>query len=490
MADPVLLVNANRTRPPIAPLALDYLAGALDAAARPYSVADLCFADSVAGELASAVANQAPLLVAITFRNTDDCYCATRHSFIPQLEALVAQVRQVTDAPVVVGGAGYSTAPEGILRRVGADFGIRGDGERALVELAQALQSRSDPTAIAGLVCRERGKIRANAPAWAPLAEGPLARRAVDNERYFREGGQGGVETKRGCPRGCIFCADHLGKGTGVRVRPPAAVAEEMMSLAARGVDCFHLCDSEFNVDAGHAEAVCRELVARGGADRLQWYAYLAPKPFSPEMARLMKPAGCAGINFGTDSGDAEMLRRLGRDHTPEDIAGAVRACRENDIPVMIDLLLGAPGETRQSVETTVGLMKQVEPTCVGVALGVRIYPGTLLAKMCQTHFRTSEKVSDTFLRAPDHLGALVGEIEGNDDLALPLFYLEPALGGNPVGLLKELIAGDERFFFGWPDDTQADYNYDDNPELTRAIADGHRGAYWDILRKLRGLGP
>jgi radical SAM superfamily enzyme YgiQ (UPF0313 family) len=476
MADPVLLVNANRTRPPIAPLALDYLADALGAAGRPYSVVDLCFAESIVGELASAVANQAPLLVAITFRNTDDCYCATRHSFIPQLQALVAQVRQVTDAPVVVGGAGYSTAPEGILRRVGADFGLRGDGERALVELAQTLASKGDPTGIAGLVWGERGEIRANAPAWAPLAEGPLARRAVDNERYFREGGQGSVETKRGCPRGCIFCADHLGKGTGVRVRPPAAVAEEMMSLAARGVDCFHLCDSEFNVDAGHAEAVCRELIARGGADRLQWYAYLAPRPFSPEMARSMKQAGCAGINFGTDSGDAEMLRRLGRDHTPEDIVGAVRACRENGIPVMIDLLLGAPGETRQSVETTIRLMKQIEPTCVGVGLGVRIYPDTAIART---------------LRVPDRgPEGLVGEIEGNDDLALPLFYLEPALGDNPVGLLKELIAGDERFFFGWPDDTQADYNYDDNPELTRAIADGHRGAYWDILRKLRGLGP
>jgi len=474
MSQAVLLVNANRTRPPIAPLALDYLAEGLDEARMPYSVLDLCFAESVEAALTGALKSETPLLVAVTFRNTDDCYCATRHSFIPGLRALVTQVRELTDSPVVLGGAGYSVAPEGILDRVGGGYGIRGDGEGPLVALAQALRDGHEPRAIPGLVWREGAEMRSNPPAWGPVAQAPLARRAVDNERYFREGGQGAVETKRGCPRGCVFCADHLGKGTRARLRPPAAVAEEMTSLAARGVDCFHLCDSEFNVDAGHAEAVCEELVACGASEGLTWYAYLAPTPFSARMAELMERAGCAGINFGTDSGDPAMLRRLGRDHTPEDIAAGVDACHENDIPVMIDLLLGAPGETRESVGTTIGLMKRVAPTCVGVTLGARVYPGTRLAAQ---------------LGVPGwRIPGLVGGTEGNDDLAMPVFYLEPALGEDPVGLLRELIAGDQRFFFGWPDDVQADYNYDDNPELTRAIADGHRGAYWDILRKVRGL--
>ncbi len=474
MPRPVLLVNANRTRPPIAPLALDYLAQALDDARTACSVLDLCFAESVEGALADTLNDQTPLLVAITLRNTDDCYCATRHSFIPDLQALVAQVRRLTEAPVVLGGAGYSVAPEGILKRTGADYGIRGDGEEPLAELARALADGRGVESIPGLVWREGEEARSNPAAWPPLAQGPLARRAVDNERYFREGGQAGVETTRGCPHGCIFCADHLGKGRGVRLRPPAAVAEEMMTLAARGVNCFHLCDSEFNVDAGHVEAVCEELGARGAAGRLRWYAYLSPTPFSTAMARLMRESGCAGINFGTDSGDAAMLRRLGRDHTPADIAAAVGACRGNGIPVMIDLLLGAPGETPESVEGTVRLMKELEPTCIGVALGVRVYPGTELARQLGLPGRP----------AP----GLIGEVEGNDDLAMPMFYLEPALDDDPVGLLKGLIGGDQRFFFGWPDEAQADYNYDDNRELVQAIGEGHRGAYWDILRKLRGL--
>ena len=92
-----------------------------------------------------------------------------------------------------------------------------------------------------------------------------------------------------------------------------------------------------------------------------------------------MRRAGCVGINFGTDSGDAEMLRRLGRSDRPEEIAGAVAACHEHGIVVMLDLLLGGPGETRESTRTLT-LMKEVEAERVGVSLGLRVYPGTRFA--------------------------------------------------------------------------------------------------------------
>ncbi len=473
MAGHVLLVNPNRIKPPIAPLALDHLAEALTAAGLPHAVCDLCFADSPAEALEQTLSADEPLLVAVTFRNTDDCYCATQHSFIPDLQELVGTIRRHTTAPIVLGGSGYSVAPEGILRRVGADFGIAGDGERPLVELATALLDKAEPDGIPGLVWPDGTTVHTNPPAWAPPPAAPLARRAVDNERYFLEGGQLGIEMKRGCPFRCVYCADPLGKGSAIRPRPPDAVASEMLALASRGIDCFHTCDSEFNNDPDHAAAVCRALTERHAADALSWYTYCAPTPFPPELARLMRQAGCVGVNFGADSADPGMLQRLGRRHSPDGISSAAEACRDNGIAVMFDLLLGAPGETRESVASTIRFMKQTGADCIGVALGVRIYAGTPLAR------RLGPRSADAGLR---------GHVDDNEDLAMPIFYVEPELGDAPVELLKDLIAGDQRFFFGWPDDTQADYNYDDNPELVQAIADGHRGAYWDILRKVRGL--
>ena len=476
MPAPVVLVNPNRIRPPIAPLGLEYLADALADAGIAYTVVDQCFADGPVDALHAVLLAQEPLLVAVTFRNTDDCYCATQHSFLPDLASTVADIRSLTAAPIVLGGAGYSVAPVGILRRVGADFGIRGDGERPLAMLARALLDGCDATHIPGLVFRDGDAVRENPPVWSEVRQRPLSRSALDNGRYFREGGQAGIETKRGCPMSCVYCADELGKGSVVRVRRPEAVAEEMLSLAARGVDCFHNCDAEFNCDPEHAAAVCRALIDQGAAERLTWYAYCSPTPFSAELASLMRRAGCVGVNFGADSGNAEMLRALGRIHTPADIADATRWCRGEGMAVMLDLLIGLPGETETTVAESIAFLKGLRANCFGVALGVRVYPGTALSGDMQRRLEAGETQG------------FRGRTEGNDDLAMPLFFLAPELGDDPVGLIKRLIDGDQRFFFGWPDDEQAGYNYDDNPELTQTVRDGARGAYWDILRRLRGL--
>ena len=79
----------------------------------------------------------------------------------------------------------------------------------------------------------------------------------------------------------------------------------------------------------------------------MRWYAYCTPAPFSEELSLAMRDAGCAGVNFGVDHGDERMLRRLRRPYAPEDIENVTRWCREAGMAVMLDLLLGSPGETR-----------------------------------------------------------------------------------------------------------------------------------------------
>ena len=63
-----------------------------------------------------------------------------------------------------------------------------------------------------------------------------MTRRWVDNRRYFREGGQAGIETKRGCPCRCVYCADPVAKGRQTRTRPPEAVADEVERLLEQGI--------------------------------------------------------------------------------------------------------------------------------------------------------------------------------------------------------------------------------------------------------------
>lgn len=461
----VALINTNRMRPPIAPIGLEYVGEALIAAGHTVDVLDLCWAADPTDAVARFLAAAEYRLVGLTLRNTDDCSLGGR-SFLADFAASVRAVRRHSDALLVAGGIGFSVMPEVALEASGADAGIWGEGEFALPELAHRLERGEDWRTVPGLVRRQGEAWRRNPPAFGDLETlPPFARDLVDGRRYFAEGGQAGIETKRGCPCHCIYCADPVAKGATVRMRPPAAVAGEIERLLARGIDHVHTCDAEFNQPQAHALAVCREMADRGLGERLRWYAYCSPAPFSPQLATAMARAGCAGINFGADSGDAAMLRRLGRAYGPDAIVDAVRHCREAGMAVMLDLLLGGPGETAESIARTISLVKQAAPDRAGISLGLRVYPGTPLAAMAER-------------------GQLADGLSGDATGAEPLFYLEPALAATATALIERLVAGDERFLFLSTADAERSYNYNANEVLEAAIRKGHRGAYWDILRR------
>lgn len=462
------LINTNRIRPPIAPIGLEYVAEAINAAGHAPAILDLCWEDDWQEAIRRFVTSETPSVVGMTLRNTDDCMMSGGHSYIPEFRAMVQAVRSLTDAPVVAGGAGFSVMPEAVLDRSGAHYGIWGDGEFSFVELVDRLAAQTCLDDVPQLVRREGHIWRRGPTVYNELHRLPeMSRSWFDNTRYFREGGQAGFETRRGCPCGCTYCADPVAKGSQVRTRPPAAVGSEIAALLRHGIDHLHTCDSEFNIPPDYAMAVCAELQRRRLGDRCRWYAYCAPAPFPPALAQAMRAAGCAGINFGADSGDAAMLRRLGRWYSPDAIEHAVRTAREHGMVTMVDLLLGAPGETLQSLRRTIELMQRVAPERVGISLGVRIYPGT--------------RLGERMLR-----GELDSGLTGGPEPEKPVYYLAPAVAHRGDDLLRDMIGGDQRFFYAAaaPD---RDYNYTNNDILENAIARGYRGAYWDILRRLTG---
>lgn len=472
------LINTNRMRPPIAPVGLDYVAGAVRRAGAAVDVVDLGLAPDPERAVRDYFARHTPRLVGLSLRNVDDCFWPGAAWFVPELAATVRAVRALTDAPIVLGGVGYSIFARQVLEYCGADFGIRGDGELSLPALlGELVDGGRRYEQVAGLLWRQDDVLRANVPAWPDALSVPTERDAVDNAAYFHLGGQMGVETKRGCNRHCTYCADPLAKGSALRLRDPDEVAAEFRSLLDRGIDAFHLCDAEFNLPPDHARAVCDALIRHGLGERMRWYAYLAVVPFDADLAERMRRAGCAGINFTSDAASLTMLNAYRQPHRPDDLAAAVRWCREHGIAVMTDLLLGGPGETPKTAAESIAFFQQIDPDCAGAALGIRLYPETAVTAQ---------------LEAEGPLAANPGihrRYEGPIDLLRPTFYVSPSLGERPAALICDLIAGDSRFFAPADDavpiaESPTGYNYNENRELTEAIARGARGAYWDILRR------
>jgi radical SAM superfamily enzyme YgiQ (UPF0313 family) len=474
------LINVNRMKPAIGPLGLDYIACTARQAGIETDILDLCFTDDITQTLKHYFSRHNPYLVGISLRNSDDCFWPSGQWFIPDLAEIIKLLRGITDAPVVLGGVGFSIFPERILEYTGADFGIHGDGEQAIISLLRELKGSRDFEKVDGLIWQENGKLRKNEPAWPKQLSLPVSRDAVDNKRYFNEGGQCGLETKRGCNRQCIYCADPLAKGTQSRLRAPAEVADEVQALLNQGIDVLHLCDAEFNIPRQHTMEICNEFIARQFSEKLRWYTYMAVLPFDAELAGAMRKAGCVGINFTGDSACTSMLEKYRQVHRRNDIASAVKLCRENNIKVMIDLLLGGPGETPETVKETIDFIKEISPDCAGAALGIRIYPGTEMARIVESEgIENNQNIRRHY--------------EGGADFFRPTFYISSALGQQTAELVRDIIAGDQRFFEPMPElqseDAPTDHNYNDNTQLVEAIAQGARGAYWDILHQLRTNG-
>ncbi len=474
------LVNTNRMVPPIAPIGLDYTASSLAMAGYDVELLDLCMAADPTAEIERYFSSHTPELIGLSFRNTDDCFWPSATSFVSVLQRDIAGIRARSDAPIVLGGAGYSLFAERILRLTGADFGVRGDGEAALASLLSELRSERKFERVPGLIYRHKNEVRMNSPAWPRTVSLKTQRDFVDNSAYFAQGGQIGVETKRGCARRCIYCADPVVKGHTSRTRDPRDVADEIECLLQSGIDVLHLCDPEFNLPPAHASDVCEELIRRQLGRRLRWYAYLAVVPFSDKLAALMRRAGCVGINFTSDAASPAMLQTYGQPHRFEDLQSAVTNCRRNGISVMLDMLLGGPGETVDTLTETIRGFQQLNPDCAGAALGVRVYPGTPLA-----HIAAQEGPWET---NPN----LRRRCSGPVDLLQPTFYISAALGDRPADLVRDLIGSDHRFFPPQPESGNpegADHNYSGNRLLVERIAAGERGAYWDILRRPSPLG-
>jgi len=467
MARGILLINTNVARPPVSPIGLEYVGEALVEAGVPVQVLDLSFEADWRASLAGELAGQEPVVVGLTVRNTDDCSFASRWSFLPWLREVVIEVRKSSDAPVFLGGVGFSTLPEPVLRATQADGGIEGDGEEAAPALVNSLVKGEDITRLPGMVYWRDGGVVRNPRADVDLRHLPVPRRRLfDNVRYQQLGAMVGVETKRGCRQKCIYCADPVARGARVRLRPPETVVLELRDLLEQGVSWLHLCDSEFNLPLKHAKDVCRAIIDSGLGDRIRWYCYCSPVPFDRELARLMKGAGCGGINFGVDSLCDEQLQRLGRVHSEADVQQLVRLLRSERINYIFDLLIGGPGETEETVRVTVDRVREFGVSLAGIAVGVRVYPGTPLGKA----------VAGEVIRE--------GLYPGADDYEQPVFYLSPSLGGSAGSLIERLVGDDTRFLTLGKPGEEGSYNYAGDELLSRLIGQGARGAYWDIIRR------
>jgi len=408
----VLLISANREfiPDPIFPLGLAYIAAATECAGHQVSVADLCFEHSPIQKLQQRIRTFDPEVIGLSVRNVDNAAYPLTVDYLASHREVIDAIREKTQASIVLGGSGFSILPEAYMQALGADYGIKGEGEQAFTSLLEALKNQRDAGTIPGVLARNKhpaDNLQVQTPAKTNPAWGNNARPArqlFNYARYVRRGGTGNIQTKRGCVFKCNYCTYPLLEGSRFRVRDAGDVVDEIEALLRDyGPHPVFFVDSILNFPRGHVEGICEEILRRKLTVR--WSCYATPVKLDRKQAQLMARAGCEGIELGTDAVDDEQLKRLGKSFDAATVFRANRHCLEAGLRVCHTLVFGGPGETESTIRNTCHALHTMRPTAVVAMTGVRVYPGTPLAKQ------------------------LLASGQADSDIGLtPAFYIEPAV--------------------------------------------------------------
>jgi radical SAM superfamily enzyme YgiQ (UPF0313 family) len=443
----VLLIATNRmlTPFPVYPIGVDYVATALEDRHQVRVLDMAC--DGAEARLLAACRELEPEVVGLSIRNVDSAETSDPEGFIPDLERLAAVVRQQSRAHLVLGGPGFSIFPQALMKRLGADFGLAGEGER-LAEFLDGLAA-GHVTAVPGLLV---GEPLLRPP--APLA-GPPVRRLTSTEtvaHYLAWGGMLNVQTKRGCPYLCSYCTYPGIEGHNLRLFDPDSVAREWQLLVGAGAKFLFVTDAVFNSDVRHnldiADALAQARVA------VPWGAFFAPRRPSPGYYRRLREAGLTHAEFGTESLSPAMLERYRKPFTVADALAAHAEARAAGIHVAHYIMLGGPGETEATVQETLDRCDQMDDAALFLFCGVRIYPGTPLHT----------------------LAVREGQVDSTDDLLAPRFYAPAAISVETIrGMVAARARGRRHWVLGSGDADMA-------AVVKRMYQRGYVGPLWDRL--------
>lgn len=398
----MLLISTNtETCPsPVYPVALGRLAGALAQAGHTVRQYDVL----VHGleRLPQMLAESRPDLVGISLRNIDNIDSSSSRFYLDGCRQMVTAVRARTAAPIVIGGSGFSLFPARILEDTGADYGVAGPGERALCALLEAVRAGKTPTGIPGLL--RRGIAAPLAPPAGPVFTRPLHDPEII--RYYSDNGSMiGLQTKRGCPRNCIYCTYPQLDGNGITWADPVELVDEVERLVKDyQVRYFFAADSVFNLDRARELAFAEEICRRG--IRISWGAFFLPAGLDRPYLSTLRRSGLRHVEFGTDSLSDTVLRVYEKDFTVADVLEASALTQEARLQRAHYLILGGPGETPDTLRETMRNAEKITQSVFFPFAGLRIYPGTPL------HDRA---VREGML-APGH------------DCLEPVFYFAPGL--------------------------------------------------------------
>ena len=389
---------------PTIPLGLACVATAARRAGHDCSFLDLLLEATPREAVQDRVITFCPDVIGISVRNVDDQNMQNPRFLLEETRTVIKICRANSSAPIVLGGAGYSLFPDAMLTFLQADYGVAGEGEEVFPALLDCLARQADPGALPGV--HAAGISQALEPTFAAALDAlPLPDESVwaaldpsTPDLWIP------IQSRRGCPNDCSYCATFRIQGRRIRSRSPRATVEHIARLTALGFQRFYFVDNSFNIPEAHALELCDHL--RDLQPMVRWRCILYPHRVEEKLVRAMADAGCVEAALGFESGSAQVLTAMNKRFDALEVLRISQLLATHGIRRIGFLLFGGPGETRESVEESLRFARSLGLDQLRITIGIRIYPGTPLAQRA----------------------AAEGRIAPDDDLLRPRFYVAPGL--------------------------------------------------------------
>jgi anaerobic magnesium-protoporphyrin IX monomethyl ester cyclase len=281
--------------------------------------------------------------------------------YFPWAANLAQNIKEILDVPIVFGGPHPTSVPENVLKHEFIDFIVMGEGEDALLELANGLESGEDVTGIRNLCYKADGEIIKNPlrPLIADLNSLPFPDKELYYKRPFGFINVGGADSyimmcSRGCIYACSFCYNNylrkLYKGSSyLRTRCVDNVIEELLVAKKRyKFRKVSFWDEMFAFD----KKWLREFSGRYKKEiGLPFFCYTHPAAIDRETVELLEEAGCRLIALGIQSLNENIRKEvLSRYESNDDIINAIKLIPRKKIFLYVELIVGLPRETENDL--------------------------------------------------------------------------------------------------------------------------------------------
>jgi radical SAM superfamily enzyme YgiQ (UPF0313 family) len=291
----------------------------------------------------------------------------------------------------MLGGPHPTFFPE-VVEEEGVDAICRGEGDRAMLEAAEAIDAGRPLAGIANLWARTPGGIARSGlrPLEADLDALPFPDREAryESDPRARDYPVKSFLVSRGCPFRCSYCfnsgyAELYGREwCRVRSRTVQNVIAEIEEVRASSrLEFVQFRESVFPWQPEWLEEFAAEYPRRVG---LPFYCHVRADLLDERRVKLLSRAGCVSVNMGIECGDEKYRREvLGRPMSDEQIVGACRTLKSRGIRILADSMLGLPGAPDGTDWKTLRLNQRCGVD-YALAMIFQPYPGTELGRRAE----------------------------------------------------------------------------------------------------------